>query len=225
MSRVLVIGDCHCPVMLPGYVEFLRSIHAQWKCDRVIHIGDVTDFHCVCYHEKNPDAPPPAVELAKAKLQVKELEKAFPKLQVMTGNHDALPKRKAVTLGIPVELIKSQKQIWDTRHWVWMPRYGTVEIDGVLYRHGDKGKGGQNSATINSRENFKSLVQGHHHQLGFVQYYANETARCFGLQTGCGIDWGEAQLSYGMKFNNKPVISCGVVIDGKYGYCEPMELS
>ena len=70
MSRVLVIGDCHCPVMLPGYIEFLRSIYRQWKCNRVIHIGDVTDFHCVCYHEKNPEAPPPTVELAKAKLWV-----------------------------------------------------------------------------------------------------------------------------------------------------------
>lgn len=223
MSRVLVIGDTHSPVMLVDYVDFLRDTYVQWKCDRVVHIGDVANWECMSYHEKRVGTSPDD-EVVDARAQIKELEKAFREMDVMLGNHDALPERKARTFGFPAGIVKTPGEIWETKRWRWHPRWSILNIDGVLYQHGDKGKGGKDAAIRNSRENFASLVQGHHHQLSFVQYYANELRRCFGMQVGCGINWSAAAMEYGMKFNAKPVISCGVVIDGQYAYTEPMLL-
>ena len=224
MSNVLVIGDTHCPVMLPEYPDFLNDTRKAWKCDRIVHIGDVADFHCISYHEKNPEAPSPEEELKSARKQIAILKKVFKFVDVMIGNHDALPKRKASTLGIPYSLVKKPAEIWETPNWIWHERFSTLRIDNVLYQHGDRGRGGQDAAMLNSKENFASLVQGHHHQLSFVKYYANEVARCFAVQTGCGIDWDTAAQSYGFKFNKKPVISCAIVVDGIYAYTEPMKL-
>ena len=49
MSRVLVIGDTHCPVMIDGYVDFLKDIKRKHKTDAVVHIGDVVDFGVFIY--------------------------------------------------------------------------------------------------------------------------------------------------------------------------------
>ena len=96
-KRVLVIGDTHCPAMLPEYVPFLRDIYKQWSCDTVIHIGDCTDWAAISFHEKNPACASAGDEYTTTLKQVQTLYKAFPKAVVMTGNHDDLPARQART--------------------------------------------------------------------------------------------------------------------------------
>ena len=46
MSRVLVIGDTHFPAVLDGYLQFVKDIKAEYKCDTILHIGDIVDHHC-----------------------------------------------------------------------------------------------------------------------------------------------------------------------------------
>ena len=222
--RVLVIGDTHCPAMLPGYVDFLRDTYKQWQCDRVIHIGDVVDWGAISYHEKNPACPSAGDEYATTLAQVKMLHKAFPKAVVMTGNHDDLPARQARTAGIPVELLRDYAKVWETPGWDWQPRYSTYELDGVKYAHGDRGKGGQYAALRNAKDNFCSWVQGHVHGQAGVQYYANSGGLIFGANVGCGLDRTRAAMDYGMKFNQKPVLGCGIVLDGVHAIFEPMIL-
>ena len=62
-----------------------------------------------------------------------------------------------------------------------------------------------------------------HGQAG-VQYFANSSQLIFGMNVGCGLDRDRASMDYGLKFNTKPVLGCGVVIDGKHAYFEPMLL-
>ncbi len=73
MSRVLVIGDTHCPAMLPEYISFLRDTYKQWQCDKVLHIGDVVDWGAISYHEKNPACPSAGDEYATTLVQVRSL--------------------------------------------------------------------------------------------------------------------------------------------------------
>ena len=223
-SRVLVIGDTHCPAMLPDYPEFLAGIYKAWDCDRVVHIGDVVDWAACSFHDKEDETPRPLVEYEAAKKQVGELVKLFPKVTVMTGNHDALPRRKAQTIGIPFQLLRNYAELWDTPGWDWRPRFSTLEIDGVLYAHGDRGKGGQGAALKNAKEHFMPWVQGHLHGQASATYYANENYIVFGLSVGCGIDVNAAVMRYGKKYNQKPLIGCGVVIDGRFAVFEPMTL-
>lgn len=223
-SRVLVIGDTHAPAMLPGYPDFLNETYKAWQCNAVVHIGDVVDWAAISYHEKDPQTPSPLQEYDAAKRQVNELVKLFPQAVVMTGNHDALPRRKATTIGIPHQLLKKYAEVWNTPGWNWRPRFSTWEIDGVLYAHGDRGKSGQGAALKNAKEHFRPWVQGHLHGQASVTYYANENDIVFGMSVGCGIDVNAAVMDYGKRFNQKPLIGCGVVIEGAYAVFEPMVL-
>lgn len=223
MARVLVIGDTHCPAMLKGYVAFLKSVQESWATDKTVHIGDVVDFAAISFHEKNPSLPGVRDEMKVARVQVRKLHRAFPDAIVMTGNHDDLPRRQAAAAGIPEDIIRDPASIWDTPGWDWKDRFATVEIDGVNYAHGDRGKGGQHAALKNAKEAFAPWVQGHYHSQAGVTWFANGNALVFGMAVGCGIDRDAAAMHYGIKFSAKPIIGCGVVIDGEFAVFEPMQ--
>ena len=206
--------------MKRGYVEFLRRTFDAWEVNRVVHIGDLVDWNSISYHEKHPSNSNAAGEYKAALKQVQELSKAFPKAEWLIGNHDALTLRQATTAGIPAECLKDYADLWQIE-WTVHKRFYKLLIDGVLYCHGDTGPGGQFAAMKHAVVNFKSTVQGHHHANGGVNYYANEKFRVFGLDVGCGMDSDLLQFEYGRKFPRKPVLGCGIVIDGKAAYFEP----
>lgn len=221
-SRVLVIGDTHCPTMLPEYVDFLVSTYEQWDCDRVVHIGDLVDNCALSFHLKKPQLKDPILEHEKAIKQIKLLTDAFPKVDLLIGNHDALPYRWCAEVGIPEEMMRSMSQIWGLpKGWKVWPRYHQLAIDGVIYQHGDRGR---NSAILNSKAEFASVVQGHHHSKMEVVYHANKRTRVFGMQVGCGVDVNHAAMEYGQIYSQKPLIGCGVVLEGITAVCEPMVL-
>lgn len=229
MSRVLVIGDTHAPCMLEGYIPFLKSVKRRYKCDTIVHIGDLVDWAALSYHEKLPHLKNPNMEFKAALKQVRKLYKAFPDCTWLLGNHDTLTERQATTIGLPSCALKEYGDLWEVPNWDVVPRFDSVIIDGVLYQHGDRGKGGDMAAMKNAKIEFRSVVQGHHHTQGGCWYTANqrpthEGGRVFGLQTGCGVDHKLAAMAYGKKYSQKPLIGCGVVIDGIRAYFEPMEL-
>ncbi len=103
-----------------------------------------------------------------------------------------------------------------------MPRYSRYNLDNVIYSHGDSGKGGRWAALSNATDNFSSWVQGHLHSVAGVNYYANVHKRIFGLSTGCGVDHDALSMYYGKRFNSKPIVGCGIVLDGEHAFFEPM---
>ena len=223
MSRVLVIGDTHCPTMLPEYVDFLGETYDSWDCDRVVHIGDLVDNCALSFHTKKPHLKDPEAEYETAMEQVAQLTSLFPAADLMIGNHDALPWRLCDEVGIPYEMMRDPAQIWNLPDkWTVHDRFEQCIIDGVIYQHGDCGK---SSAKLNMLAEFCSVVQGHHHSKFFVEYGANRNSRTFGMQVGCGVDRKHAAMEYGKKFNTKPILGCGVVLDGTHAYNEPMILS
>lgn len=224
MSRVLVIGDTHCPGMRHGYVDFLRDTYKAWKCDRVVHIGDLVDFHAISFHLSENGTPSGEAEVAMAREQIGLLSKAFPEADWLLGNHDVLPSRRVAEIaGWPSGFLRSYTDFWDLK-WREHPRYSRLEIDGVLYSHGEVGGGGKHPAVLQAARQFQSCVIGHFHSAFGVNWVANQNNRIFGASVGCGVDWELLQFSYGRKMASKPVVGCGVVIDGEYAYCEPMRL-
>lgn len=223
-SRVLVVGDLHCPVMHPDYPGFLLRIKRKYKCSRVVFIGDVVDWHSMSYHERDPNLHSAGNELNEARAQVAVLRKMFPVADVLTGNHDELPSRQARTAGMPVDLLKHNVEIFDTPNWTWHPRISLIDIDGVKYAHGDRGKGGDFAAMKNAILEGSSYVQGHVHTQGGVWWFANESRLIFGMNVGCGIDRHAAAMAYGRGYAKKPLVGCGVVLDGTMAIFEPMIL-
>ena len=224
MSRVLVIGDTHAPCMLDGYIPFLKRVHKKYKCNKVVHIGDLVDWASISYHEKETGLRDAPAEYKKALKQVQRLYRAFPEVTWLIGNHDALTYRKATTAGIPDVALKSYTDIWEIPKWDVVERFGAHFIDGVLYQHGDRGLSRMPASLTQAKSEGCSVVQGHLHAQAGVWYSANHRLRIFGLQTGCGVDHSLAAQAYGKKYNSKPIIGCGVVEDGKMATFVPMEL-
>jgi hypothetical protein len=42
------------------------------------------------------------------------------------------------------------------------------------------------------------------------------------MEVWCGVDWEHHQMEYGVKYSQKPILGCGVVIDGNTPIFEPM---
>lgn len=225
MSVVLVIGDCHCPGMHEEYVDFLRDTAKAWRADRFVHIGDFVDWHAISYHPSENGTPTGEDEVALARKQVSKIHKAFPKVDWLLGNHDCLPSRRVADIaGWPSGMLKTYTEFWGLSGWRQHERFTRLEIDGVLYSHGEVGGGGKHPAILQATKHFQSIVIGHFHSSFGVQWHANENHRVFGMSVGCGVDWRKLQFSYGRKMANKPILGCGVVIDGQYAYAEPMKL-
>jgi len=226
MSNVLVIGDTHCPAMLDAYPDFLASIYEAWDCNHVVHIGDLVDFHGISFHTKEFGIPDIEREIQEAREQVQTLCELFPDVDYLTGNHSALPVRQAQEAGLPPSMVLSLAEILDLPDtWNVLPRYTDLIIDDVIYRHGDKGRSNQtNAAFLNAQNEFMSVVQGHMHSQGGVLYGANQSKRYFGMQVGCGTDPRSPYLNYSKIYSKRPMLGCGVVLDGERAIFEPLFL-
>jgi predicted phosphodiesterase len=210
MSKVLVIGDLHLPYSRPGYLEFCRDLYKQNRCDEVVFIGDVCDFHTISFHPTHPESVGPQDEIELARRSVSKWYKAFPTAKVCVGNHDARIFRLAATVKIPECVIRSLSDIFDTPNWSWKRSFN---IDDVLYMHGS-GCSGVYPAYNTMRKMAMSVVIGHNHTACGVKYLVNPNARLFGMDVGSGVDDKAVQFLYAENNPIRSVISAGTVLDG-----------
>lgn len=204
-SRVLVIGDLHCPFDLDGYLEHCQDIYSRHNCNRVVFIGDIIDNHYSSYHETDPDGFGGGEELERAIHHVSRWSDAFPRADVLIGNHDRIIMRKAFSSAIPKAWVKSYNEVLGT-DWNWSEQ---LVIDGVQYCHGEGG-----SARTKAKNDMMSTVQGHIHTQAYTEWMVGKNFRIFGMQVGCGIDHDAYASAYARHYK-KQAIGCGVVIGGE----------
>jgi len=220
MSRVLIIGDTHLPFVHKNYLKFVKSVYRKYKCNKVVHIGDLVDGHAWSYHESDPDGKSAGDELKMVHNAVKPWYKAFPNVTVCCGNHDKLPFRKAQTFGIPRHMIKDYNHIYGIEaNWKWV--HG-IDIDGVWYTHG--ASAGQFSHVKSMEKTRTSWVQGHNHSSAGIGWSSSYKDLLFGMNVGCGVDQNSYSMAYGKDFPARPILSCGVVLDGTQPHLIPMPL-
>jgi predicted phosphodiesterase len=216
-----IIGDTHEPFCHPQYRDFCYETFNKFKVDRIAHAGDEIDNHALSYHEHSPDGLSAGSEADRAQAAMNKWYKTFPKVDVIVGNHSALPYRQATTAGIPKRFLKAYEEIWEApKGWKW---HMEMEIDHVKYVHGT-GSSGQNAAINRALRSRQSTVIGHVHSFGGVNYHASENDLIFGLNVGCGIDGRAYAFEYGKEFVNKPTLGCGIVINGHTAHFIPMSL-
>lgn len=205
--------------MHKGYVPFLKKVQKKWKTVKTIHIGDVVDHHCISFHDKHPDNEGAAMEYSKSYTQIAALYSNWPDLVVTIGNHDARVRRLNSKIGIPAMYLKGFNELYGTRTWNWVE---SVEIDNVHYYHGE-GAGGQHPAFSAAKMRMQPTVMGHYHSACGVWFQAGPTQKVWGMNVGCGVDRSHWSMQYGAAFLKKPIIACGVVIDGT-PFVETMDL-
>jgi predicted phosphodiesterase len=216
-----VISDTHEPFTHKNYRNFCYETFNKFKVNKIVHIGDEVDNHALSYHEHSPDGDSSGKEAEKAQKAMNQWYKLFPDVTVIVGNHSALPYRQATTAGIPKKFVKVYEEIWEApKGWKWVME---TEIDHVKYTHG-LGVSGQNGAINLAIRSRQSVVIGHIHSFGGVNYHASANDMIFGMNVGCGIDVHSYAFEYGKNFVNKPTLGCGIVIDGKDALFIPMKL-
>lgn len=219
MSKILVIGDTHFPWVRKGYLEFCMDLYEQWDCNKVIHIGDVVDFHAISFHAKEPSAPGPHLEYKQAKEVVQKWYEKFPEVIITAGNHDKRAIRRAKSVDIPEMFLKSYSDLWDTPKWKWVD---DIVIDDIYFYHGT-GQGGKYPASNAVSKMLMSVVMGHNHRASGVKFYANPLKRVFSCDVGSGVDDKTLAFNYSTDLKQKSIISAAVIVDGT-PYVEPMPL-
>ena len=214
-SRVLIIGDLHQPFTLDSYLDFCLEVKSKYLTNRTIFIGDIIDNHYASYHETDSNAMGGKDELDLSIKKIARWYKAFPKADVIIGNHDRMVMRKAQTSAIPLKWIKSYKEVLEVPDWNFTDR---LVIDGVQYVHGEGG-----TARTKCRADMMNTIQGHLHTQCYTEYYVGANFKIFGMQVGCGIDVDSYAMAYA-KRGKKPAIAVGVCLGGKTCINELMDL-
>lgn len=213
-KSILVIPDLHAPYQHPDTLEFLAAVAAHYKPDAVVNLGDETDMHGLSFHDSDPNLDSAGVELSKARVFLGKLERMFPTMLLCHSNHGSMLHRKAKVHGIPVEMIKSYREVlfpdgsgqgWD---WAFEHILDLPNGERVMFKH--QASGDLLAAAAHERCN---LVIGHLHGKFAINYAASKQALYWGLNGGCLIDAKSMAFSYGENFKNKPIIGCSVIVD------------
>lgn len=218
MARVGIVADLHLPFTHPMYYNFVCDTFEAWDVDRVVFIGDIFDNHALSFWEHDPDGMSAGDETKTGRDAVRRWHQTWRNPAVLVGNHDERHFRQARRSGIPRIFMRPFNEVWGTPGWKW---HEEVSIDGVVYEHGT-GTSGKNGAYNRAVQHRSSLVMGHIHAYAGVTWNANRWNTIFGLNVGCGIDIRAYAAAYAKPFAIRPVLGCGVVIDGECPYFEPM---
>jgi len=220
MSRVLVIPDLHIPFVHPDALTFLRRIKKNYKPDKVVCVGDLVDFYAFSRYDQDPDSWSPGDELRKTQEALKPWFSAFPEVQACYGNHDMRLRKKLARAGIPASTCKTFEELLGSpKGWKWSFRH---VIDGVQYIHGD-GYGGKNAHVKVAETHRQSTVIGHAHHSAGIMFFKSNQGMIFGMNVGCCIDVESYAFAYAKHNAYQPIISCGIVRDGRLPSVLPME--
>jgi metallophosphoesterase superfamily enzyme len=209
MRNVLVVGDLHIPFTLDTYREFCIEIKKKYKCNEIIFIGDILDFHQNSYHEHDPDGLSQEEEFERSLIEIQKWYKSFPDATITLGNHDLLIERKRYTVGLSRRWIKPIEEVLQTPRWKFVLEH---ELDGVIYLHGT-GTAGANAAWKRLTLAGKSVVMGHVHSEAGIRYNVMNGKTQFAMMVGCGIDDTKYAFQYARNFPKKSIISCGLVLN------------
>lgn len=222
MARVGVIGDTHIPYELDGYLEFCQETFDEWECDTIVHVGDLLDHHALSFHDSEPELKGANGELYDAIERLQPWYEAFPELRLITGNHDRIPARQLRKLGLDDAIwMRSLQDVYDMPDG-WIVGQEFI-LDGVVYHHGETA-GGINGFRQDALRRMQRTVSGHNHGNSGISASASDHRLVWGMAVGCGIDVAKMAFAYGKHFAMKPIVSCGIVVDGVHPYIEYMDL-
>lgn len=211
-NPVLVISDLHIPYHHRDSLAFLKMIKDTYKPDTVVNIGDEVDKHAMSFHDSDPDLPSAGDELKLAQRKLKDFYTLFPKMYLVDSNHGSLAYRKAKHHGMPRDYFKDYNEVLKApKGWVWKDELilncaGTY----VMFRHQFK-----KNPLICAQQMAMSVVQGHFHEDFNIQYVSSPNKLLWAMTVGCLIDKQSLAFTYNKTNYKRPIIGCGIIIEGQ----------
>jgi len=209
-NRVLVISDLHAPYNHRDTISFLSAIKDKYNPDRIISIGDEIDNHAMSFHPSDQSLYSAGDELKKAREVIWEVEKLFPKVDVVESNHGSMAYRKAMVAGIPKEILRPYKKVLDVKHWNWYPDL-TITLPNKQRCYFHHGKSA-NSLTF-LKDTQMCCVQGHYHEKFNIHYHGTSEQLTWVIACGCLIDDHSMAFAYNNVNLKRPIIGCAMIID------------
>lgn len=167
----------------------------------------------------NPDLPSPHDEIDLAVESAQDWYREFDEMDVVTSNHDSRIIKKVIGSGLPSRVMRDFAEIMKSPPgWNWKDTF--IEIDGVLYFHGE----GLNASSSKTAFNkFKqSVVHGHLHSQGHCSYTQGRKGRYFSINSGALIDSRQRAFDYARMHHERTTLGVSIVIDGDQGLFIPM---
>lgn len=213
-ESVLVIPDQHAPYHHPDTLPFLTAVRNAFNPDLVVNLGDELDYHGLSFHDSDPNLDSAGVELEKGKAFLAELFVEFPQMLICHSNHGSMVYRRAKAHGIPVQLLKTYREIilpgCRNEQWSWAFSWRiNTPLGEVMFKHQTTG------ILADAAHNSCNLVVGHNHGNFSVEYCASSSHLYYGVYSGCLVDKDALAFAYGKHSMRKPIIGCTVILNGR----------
>jgi predicted phosphodiesterase len=214
-KSILVLPDMHLPWVHEGALDRAARWAKKHKPDIVVQLGDLIDAKGwsrwpTDSADLSPDEEWEAVEKA-----IHKLHKSFPKMEILSGNHDRRHLIKASEGKIPSKLTKTLNEVFPFKGWNWHvdPRKKLVlnTVNGkILFCHGDEDGG----KPIDKASFFgMSVVQGHDHKAA-IEYRQVSDKFLFGVSAGNLMDPESKAADYNARSSKGSVQGFLVIKNG-----------
>ena len=195
-------------------MPFLSRIKEEWAPDRVVHLGDILDIYSVSDYPKDINHKDTWTdELKKGRDLVGELAAIFPKVEVLSSNHDDRAYKKSRVSGIPREfLVPYLDVIGAPEGWKIHDRlHLTIDSDRSkwLFAHTLSGGAFQSAKNLGM-----SVCLGHSHSKFGATAFNTGKKLLWGVDAGCLISDKGSPFKYNRGDMGRPIRGCCIIYKG-----------
>lgn len=219
---IFCISDMHMPYAHPDTYSFFKRIKSKFKPNLVICVGDEADKHAMSFHDSDPDLLSAGDELEYAIERLEPIYKLFPEVLLVESNHGSMAYRKGKHHGIPRKYLRDYAEVLEAPDgWEWHDNLLLKLNNGqnLFVTHGIK-KDGMKLAQMMGC----NVLQGHYHTEFNIKYASSPDQLYWSMQIGCMIDDKSLAFHYNKTTAIRPIIGCGLIVDG-IPYLLPMILN
>lgn len=212
---VVVIPDLHIPYHHQDAFEFIKSlVDKAPEGYTVVNLGDEVDNHAISFHDADPNLDSAGCELARSREALQVLHDIVPQQLLCHSNHGSLHYRRAKAHGIPVEYLRTYREILfpngGGEEWDWAYSHTILTPLGqVQFKHQCAG-----DPRVAAAHEGTNLIVGHNHGRFDLSYGASKTRLYWGATAGCLLDRDSLAFAYGRETANKPILGAMLIVDG-----------
>lgn len=214
-KTILVLPDLHFPWAHWEGLDMAHRWAKKHKPDLVIQLGDITDQKGWSRWPGDTDDPNPEDEFEQMIAGMKEMGKMFPKMEVLTGNHDRRLYIKASESKLPKRMVKTMQELVGNKKWNWHvdPRQKLIVPSPrgkILFVHGDENGGTPIAKAVAIGMN---VCQGHTHKTS-VTYRQTIDQFVWGFEAGHLMDVQSKAADYSASSSIGSACGFGVIKHG-----------
>lgn len=215
IRSILVLPDLHFPWADQQGVEMAHRWAKKHKPDLIVQLGDITDQKMWSRWPTDPDDMSPHQEFEAMLSGLQDLSKRFPKMVILSGNHDRRLYTKAAESKLPTKMLKTLQDLVPARGWDWRldPRKKLIvptARGNVLFLHGDESGGTPLAKAVAVGTN---VCMGHTHKTS-ITYRQTMDKFVWGFEAGHLMDVESKAADYAAASPVGAACGFGVI---KYG--------